>query len=240
MQFHLINQSEPTLPSRNLHRIPLRLRQLYPHSFNVDSNRWQTPIEPQPLGSQTAPINNSNHKENPNVTSSKQDPFTFAQAFHDRLFPQPPAFVERRRPNPNAHSPTAATARLQNFSPEKHRIFLLGGWLIALFTIAINLGGAHGGRVNASAMDQSRCQKIVQSNAVISRAQLAQVLTVPERSPQSDIRAQLPQPYCQLQDIEMRAGVTAQREAYPLAFDPQTWLVLLFEEDEYAGYAFQF
>ncbi|NJP12002.1 MAG: hypothetical protein HC866_23115 [Leptolyngbyaceae cyanobacterium RU_5_1] len=28
--------------------------------------------------------------------------------------------------------------------------------------------------------------------------------------------------------------------AYPLAFDPQTWFIVLYEGDEYAGYSFSF
>ncbi len=242
MQLHLQNQSKPTDSSPNSHNIPLRLRQLYPHSFNIDSNRLQTPVTPPSYGSHQPQTHQPNHPKNVAVSSLKQSPFTFAKAFHDRLFPHHPTFVERRQSNlkPKANAPTAATQQLERFMPQQQRIFLAGGWLVALFTVAINLGGAHGGRVNASAIEQSHCKTIVQSNAALSRAQLAKVLTVPERSPQSDIRTQLPQPYCQFQDIEMRAGISAQREAYPLAFDPQTWLVLLFEEDEYAGYAFQF
>lgn len=238
MQLHLQNQFDSTFPSRNSPSISFRLRQLYPHSFNIDSQRWQTPIEPQfnlpqpPEFPQPSPQSAA--------ANSEKAPFTFAQAFKARLFPQYQSFAGRDNLKSKARETTQITSTSFSWMPQQQRIFLAGGWLVALFTIAINLGGAHGGRVNASAMEQSLCKTIVQSNAGLSRAQLAQVLTVPERSPQSDIRAQLPQPYCQLEDIEMRAGITAQREAYPLAFDPQTWLVLLFEEDEYAGYAFQF
>jgi hypothetical protein len=47
-------------------------------------------------------------------------------------------------------------------------------------------------------------------------------------------------PYCRLSELEVRAGVRAQREAYPLAFDPQTWFVVLYEGDQYTGYSFSF
>ena len=129
--------------------------------------------------------------------------------------------------------------------PQSQRILLVGGWLVALFTVAMNLGVSQSGgvntrSVNARAINPTLCQTVVQPNAALSRQQLIQVLTVPERSSQAKIREQLAQPYCQLPELEVRAGVHAQREAYPLAFDPQTWLVLLFEEEEYAGYAFQF
>lgn len=239
MQLHLQNQPEPTVSERGLSGIPLRLRQLYPHSFNIDSQRWQTPMASRSLKKSSAPLNSQEYLDN---SRSKQASFSFANAFYNRLLPQSKFFCTSQQPAspPKHHSPTAAAVKLQPSMSRPQRIFLVGGWLVSLFTIAINLGGSEGGRVNASATDSSLCQNIVQPNGALSRAQLAQVLTIPERSPRSDVREQLAQPYCQLNEIEMRAGVTAQREAYPLAFDPQTWLILLFEEDEYAGYAFQF
>ena len=39
--------------------------------------------------------------------------------------------------------------------------------------------------------------------------------------------------------FEVRAGVSAERAAYPLAFDPNTWLVVLYEDEEYVGYGFK-
>lgn len=120
------------------------------------------------------------------------------------------------------------------------RWLLCSGWLAALFTLAASLGNGRQGQVIAQAFRQDLCESPPQAEAIVSRAQLAKLLTIPERSPQSAIREQLPRAYCQLAPLELRAEVTAQREAYPLAFDPQTWLILLFEEGEYAGYAFQF
>ena len=84
------------------------------------------------------------------------------------------------------------------------------------------------------------CQEIVQSNAILSRDQLAQLLTIPERSPKAELRQVVNAPFCRLPNIEARAGVTAEREAYPLAFDPKTWLVVMYEGGEYAGYSFSF
>jgi hypothetical protein len=48
------------------------------------------------------------------------------------------------------------------------------------------------------------------------------------------------EPYCKLPTLNVRAGVEAEREAYPLEFDPATTLVILYENDEYAGYRFSF
>jgi len=84
------------------------------------------------------------------------------------------------------------------------------------------------------------CQEVIQSQSVLSRTELAQLINVPERSNKSAVRAIVSEPYCRLASIQVREGVTANREAYPLAFDPKTWLVVLYEGDEYAGYDFTF
>ncbi|KAM3090347.1 hypothetical protein ACKFKG_29975 [Phormidesmis sp. 146-35] len=82
------------------------------------------------------------------------------------------------------------------------------------------------------------CQETVQSQAKLSRQQLARLLTVPEGESRSKIREIAKEPYCKLSSLQIRAGATADREAYPLAFDPQTQLVVLYEGDQYAGYRF--
>ncbi|NET31417.1 MAG: hypothetical protein F6K19_05370 [Cyanothece sp. SIO1E1] len=84
------------------------------------------------------------------------------------------------------------------------------------------------------------CQEIVQPQAVLSRERLSQLLSIPERDHKAAVREIVQEPYCQLPSLEVRAGVRAEREAYPLAFDPETWFVILYEGEEYAGYAFSF
>ena len=146
---------------------------------------------------------------------------------------QPPVLPDLRPPSAPAIAAPPAPSWLGQTA-------WLGGWLAALATVALSLSAAKGQRAQASLSGHERCETVVHPGAALSRVQLAQLLTLPERSPQSELRNQLAQPYCRLADLEVRAGVIAQREAYPLAFDPQTWLVLLFEEEEYAGYAFAF
>lgn len=82
------------------------------------------------------------------------------------------------------------------------------------------------------------CQEVVQPRSVLSRDQLTQLLTVPERSPKDRLRTVVREPYCLMPSIRIRAGVDAVREAYPLEFDPNTWVIVLYEGDEYAGYRF--
>lgn len=96
------------------------------------------------------------------------------------------------------------------------------------------------GRVFSSAVHKSNrhCQEVIQPQTVLSRAQLAQLLTIPERDPKQRIQAIIAEPYCIMPSVQIRAGTPALREAYPLEFDPETWLVVLYEGDEYAGYRF--
>ncbi|MEM1254189.1 MAG: hypothetical protein AAGI69_17300 [Cyanobacteria bacterium P01_H01_bin.21] len=87
---------------------------------------------------------------------------------------------------------------------------------------------------------QAHCNNVVSDDSKLSRDQLAQLLTIPERDTKSRVRQVVSEPYCQLPTLKVRSGVDAEREAYPLAFDPGTTLVILYENDEYAGYRFSF
>ncbi|MBT9313495.1 hypothetical protein IXB28_14875 [Leptothoe kymatousa TAU-MAC 1615] len=127
---------------------------------------------------------------------------------------------------------------IKEWPPKEPTWGLVGaGWGLA----AIGLLFIMGTRFQASATNgKSDCRRIVEPSVVLSRQELADLLTVPERAEQSKVKAIVAEPYCQLADLELRDGISAQREAYPLAFDPKTWLVLLYEGNEYAGYAFSF
>ena len=112
------------------------------------------------------------------------------------------------------------------------------GWGLAAISLLVN-ANFYLSTPNVGNTKES-CQTIVQSSAILSRKQLANLLTVPERASQQLVKDIVAEPYCQLSDIELRDGVVAKREAYPLAFAPTTWLVMLYEDDEYAGFSFSF
>ena len=119
----------------------------------------------------------------------------------------------------------------------RNQYFLAVGWGVATVSILFNANS----HLQANAVnDQDSCRQIVQSSSVLSRAQLVKILAIPERSSQDSVKSIVAEPYCQLPNLELREGVTAEREAYPLAFAPTTWLVMLYEEGEYAGFAFSF
>ncbi|WP_370623502.1 hypothetical protein [cf. Phormidesmis sp. LEGE 11477] len=83
------------------------------------------------------------------------------------------------------------------------------------------------------------CTGEIISAAQLSREQLAQLLTVPERESKQRIRQIVEQPYCQLASLNVRAGVESEREAYPLEFAPDKTFIILYEDGEYAGYDFK-
>lgn len=83
------------------------------------------------------------------------------------------------------------------------------------------------------------CEGTITEAAQLSREQLLQLLAVPERDSKDRVRQIVNEPYCQLSTLQVRAGIDAVREAYPLEFDPDTTLVVLYENNEYAGYRFK-
>jgi hypothetical protein len=124
------------------------------------------------------------------------------------------------------------------FWPRPHfsaRQLLLGG--IALLTLGLitDLQGlpSWGSRNN------STCAQIMQTKATLSREQLEQFLAMSEGVPQSQLLTVIKDPYCKLAGIKTTAGTIVDRHVYPLAFDPQTWVVVKYEGQRYIGYEFK-
>lgn len=115
------------------------------------------------------------------------------------------------------------------------KYMLAGGSVLAALALWVDPQG-----LLPKMASKDTCQQVIRETAVLSREQLTQMLSVPERANKQAIRQVMQLPYCRLSAIQPRAGITAEREAYPLAFDPKTWLVVLYEGDEYAGYSFSF
>jgi hypothetical protein len=117
------------------------------------------------------------------------------------------------------------------------RYLIAGGSMLALMGMLIDVRGLI---KPSTATPTNVCAEMIAPQSMLSRDELAQLLTVSERDRKVAIRNVISDPYCKLSDIEVRAGVQAEREVYPLEFDPQTWFVVLYEGDEYAGYDFIF
>jgi hypothetical protein len=117
---------------------------------------------------------------------------------------------------------------------------LVGGSVLSLVGVLMDVQKIIQPQSETAFANSEVCQEVVQAESVLSREELSNLLTIPERESREVVREAIAEPYCYLTDIEIRAGVTAQRAAYPLEFEPQTWFVVLYEGDEYAGYSFVF
>ncbi|TVP69280.1 MAG: hypothetical protein EA342_03755 [Leptolyngbya sp. LCM1.Bin17] len=133
-----------------------------------------------------------------------------------------------------------STPHSAGLSPEVIKPFLAGGLLLALIGLVFDFQGARRWWSASGVAATPSCEAIVRSDAQLSREQLAKLLTVPERGSKETVREIVAEPYCRMASLPVRSGVTAEREAYPLAFDPSTQLIILYENDEYAGYRFRF
>jgi hypothetical protein len=118
--------------------------------------------------------------------------------------------------------------------------FIALGLVVAIGIMALDGQGLRRWLSAAQTQAAPGCEKIVQSNAQLSREQLAKLLAVPERDPKENVRKIVAEPYCSLSQLQVRSGVVSEREAYPMAWDPAVQLVILYENDEYAGYRFRF
>jgi hypothetical protein len=116
----------------------------------------------------------------------------------------------------------------------KVETLLLGGALVAAIGLVFTQPDLE---PKNNAPDPSQfCQEIVQPKANVSREQLAKLLTVPERGNRAKVQAILKSPYCRMPSLSIRAGATTERDAYPLASDTQTWIVVMYEGKSYVGY----
>ncbi len=115
------------------------------------------------------------------------------------------------------------------------KYLLAAGTFVALAGMLINPRDLLGAKA-----PNDLCQTAVKSEVTLSRERLTQLLTIAEGDRRDNVRSLLKTPYCTLAPLEVHPGVKSDREVYPLAFDPQTWLIVLYEGDEYRGYAFSF
>jgi hypothetical protein len=118
---------------------------------------------------------------------------------------------------------------------------IAGGLIVLTAIVLLDLQNRRASMARSrTQVNDDACQEFVQTEATLSRAQLAQLLTIPERDSKERVREVVAEPYCRLAQLTVRAGVNAEREAYPLEFDPKTQLVILYEDNEYAGYRFNY
>lgn len=128
--------------------------------------------------------------------------------------------------------------QLPKIAKQKLEPMLVGGFLLAtasLMLLSLPNQTARVRPVNPALL----CEEMVLPKAQISGEQLAKLLNVPDPAARAKVEEILKQPYCRLPSLSVRVGAITDRDAYPLAFDPQTWLVVLYEGENYVGYGFK-
>ncbi|MGF1516878.1 MAG: hypothetical protein ACFCVB_03610 [Nodosilinea sp.] len=146
--------------------------------------------------------------------------------------PMPPGPSQPYPESTNRPQPTAAAA------PAKPRqVLMAGGSVLALAALLItpNLGSDP-----VQESSPFTCVKLEQTQSLVSRDRLKALLETDLQAPKATVQELLKEPYCVMSPGKTEAGQPADREAYPLEFDPQTWLVVLYEGDRYVGYDFRF
>lgn len=116
------------------------------------------------------------------------------------------------------------------------KYMLVGGSMVAAIALVVDLHPL----LPQHNRTAEPCQEVIAEKSFLSRDRLSQFLAVPEGTHQTELRQLMKAPYCRLADGTVKPGVTGPREAYPLEFDPKTWLVVLYEGDVYVGYTFSF
>lgn len=88
---------------------------------------------------------------------------------------------------------------------------------------------------SSTSEEQPSCTQTLNPGTRISRPSLAWLVSIPVGSAQAQITERLGTPYCLL---EGSGGLT--QFAYPCEWEPFTWLVINFQNEQYAGYEFSF
>jgi len=127
-----------------------------------------------------------------------------------------------------------ATCSEPLLSPHRKKVLWAGGaiTLLAMATILPT-------QVSSQAMNSASCEQVVKSGAEMSRGQLSKLLTFSQGTRKAAVRQAMNEPYCTMPILTSQQSgdaVNLEREAYPLAFDPEAWVVLSYEADEYMGY----
>lgn len=149
--------------------------------------------------------------------------------------PQPSPVTGSRSPRQPQPSPVRRRRKAQR-QPRSRKVWLAGSGMLALAALVVV---PKPGTDEAQSVSNA-CQQKVESQSVLSRAELSELLTVPKGSPKDTVQTLINAPYCTLAPIALSEGTTAERAAYPLEFDPQTWLIVRYENDEYADFDFSF
>ncbi|MBD1917005.1 MULTISPECIES: hypothetical protein [Cyanophyceae] len=179
------------------------------------------------------------------VSAHYQPPQPQPQPVHPRpVNPQAmPPQPMRPQPSPYAYVPQPRRTAPGAFPdrPQPRQVLMAGsmagGSMLALAALLIS---PNPDQAKVQEAEAFTCIRQEQPKALVSRDQIKKLLATELQAPKTTVQEFLQVPYCVLSPGKTEAGLPADREAYPLEFDPQTWLVVLYEGDRYAGYDFRF
>ncbi|MEO0646998.1 MAG: hypothetical protein AAFZ17_12695 [Cyanobacteria bacterium J06650_10] len=171
--------------------------------------------------------------------------------------PRTPASRHTPAKFPSARSRHEATRSAVPLLSDHRRKVLWAGGAITLLAMATILPT----QVSSQAIADNNCEKVVKSGAEVSRGQLSSLSSIPQGSTKEAVQQVLAEPYCTLPALAMpktkaedtdeptlsespsellSSELLIERDAYPLAFDPEAWLVLSYHNGEYQAYDFVF
>lgn len=160
---------------------------------------------------------------------------------HSPLYtpPNPPP-PSRRKQNPSEHIAKSPSSQ--------HLVWILSTITLTALAIvpqellpSLSLPGQPHQQQSTWAFNRTEtapttCQSILNAEQRLSRDQLNQFLSIAQEPSQASVHETIAPPYCTLS----RANQTKQQEVYPLAFDPDTWFVVSYDQGIYQGYDFVF
>ncbi len=155
------------------------------------------------------------------------------RSWHSALDDPATRQVHGGNPGPDRDSPLAPPTP----HPPLRAAVLASGSMLAAAALWLS---PHPTPVIDSQAVTGECIKIEKMENSLSRDRLKALLAVETPAPRATPQALLKAPYCVLKPTTDAQGGVTDREAYPLEFDPQTWLVLIYQGDRYTGYDFLF
>jgi hypothetical protein len=154
--------------------------------------------------------------------------------------PRPPQSSQSHPPSPawaGDDDLPRPVYRPQRPRPASRKALVAGSSMVALAALWItpNLN-----RLTTPRVSQDNCLKLEQVQNFVSRDRLKKLLEIEPQAAKATVQEVLKEPYCVLEPTTGQADGPVEREAYPLEFDPSTWLVVLYNNDQYSGYDFSF
>ena len=144
--------------------------------------------------------------------------------------------AKRRRPSPRRRPPSLAPWILSSLALTALAV-VPKDWLpsLSLAPQSPHPQSAQVWRVR-STQTTPTCASVLNPDQRLSRGQLTEFLSIAQDAPRTTIHQVIASPYCSLS----QSNQTHQQEAYPLAFDPDTWFVVNYHQGIYKDYDFVF